>query len=757
MSLERPHIATRRYLRVLVNSLWRSCFDIVPSAGAGTWRGCGFQSRSFSRTCPRLASFFTRNLNGRGSPCRPWSGASRQTDILVAEYRCLHGLGPALDRTPLPHRPLAHRGRRCFSSAQGPGASGKDAPASSVGGSVAPMFWERLKHRTQMFLKGSNFNRKWKFDDLLALFSWIFVGNAFLILAGTTTFVSIVVWLANSLQFQEYFARALSTYIKGLVGANITFESAIVPRWREGVIRLRNVNVIRNRDVRKEEMMRELAVSSLMDDEVDSNFTMYEFNASEVDVTLSFWRALEGKGIVKNCAMKGVRGVVDRRTVDWSQFSWDPVSSLLSPSFRPYTISVFSADLPVFRQEWMLYDILAADSVVGMFDNCLFSIHKISDPMEAATARWLLPPNGPWRDLPTGADTADEDGSTILSSLHVPIDWKSSKISRLRVDGVPIDFFNHGAVGPFGWITSGTLDMDVKIQMPRVAARFTGGDDVVARVAAQLGAVRSSGIDKVAEVVSMRSYERTFAEELHRKQHAPTRPRPGTPVAAPDDSGQHEPAQVPGPTDGVGMMVDVRLNNLKANVPIATEHMSYLANAMIRPLVAYMNANRTSIPLRFTSFIPMGQLRGSWTIYDCQLIEEFSDGVGEALTKLVQDERERARRLKRVGLWSIRSMARGARTLYEHLKVIVKVVVAERRASNATQRGSAVTPEIRSRRFFSELSRVYLSESKCVPFRNRKVYSRGQSPLQSGAGYLSGKLPNTTSSRSPHTNYIVFA
>lgn len=62
--------------------------------------------------------------------------------------------------------------------------------------------WERLKLRVQTFLKGNNSNRKWKFDDLLALFSWIFVGNAFLILAGTTTFVSVVLWLANSLQFQ---------------------------------------------------------------------------------------------------------------------------------------------------------------------------------------------------------------------------------------------------------------------------------------------------------------------------------------------------------------------------------------------------------------------------------------------------------------------------------------------------------------------------------------------------------------------------
>ena len=73
----------------------------------------------------------------------------------------------------------------------------------SASQSLAPStLWARIVLRLRTFLKGANFNRKWKFDDILALFSWIFVGNAFLILAGTTTFFSVVLWLANSLQFQ---------------------------------------------------------------------------------------------------------------------------------------------------------------------------------------------------------------------------------------------------------------------------------------------------------------------------------------------------------------------------------------------------------------------------------------------------------------------------------------------------------------------------------------------------------------------------
>jgi mitochondrial distribution and morphology protein 31 len=48
-----------------------------------------------------------------------------------------------------------------------------------------------------------------------------------------------------------------------------------------------------------------------------------------VDVTLSLWRWLEGRGILEECLMKGVRGVVDRRHIkfdpDWTPARRDPL------------------------------------------------------------------------------------------------------------------------------------------------------------------------------------------------------------------------------------------------------------------------------------------------------------------------------------------------------------------------------------------------------------------------------------------------
>ena len=44
--------------------------------------------------------------------------------------------------------------------------------------------------------------------------------------------------------------------------------------------------------------------------------------------------------------------------------------------FRPYTASIFRADIQCFRKQWLFYDFLSAENVVGQFDNCLFSLHR---------------------------------------------------------------------------------------------------------------------------------------------------------------------------------------------------------------------------------------------------------------------------------------------------------------------------------------------------------------------------------------------
>ena len=113
------------------------------------------------------------------------------------------------------------------------------------------------------------------------------------------------------------------------------FESAIVPRWGASTICFSNVYVSRrpqNNDPTNPKpgsgsspAERSIAapspvafLSASLSPETyftppaadNDNYTMFDVNIEEVEVTLSFMRWLDGKGLVKDAKVKGVRGVV---------------------------------------------------------------------------------------------------------------------------------------------------------------------------------------------------------------------------------------------------------------------------------------------------------------------------------------------------------------------------------------------------------------------------------------------------------------
>ena len=169
----------------------------------------------------------------------------------------------------------------------------------------------------------------------------------------STTFFSVVFAVANSLRLQGisthssrhdpllrkyivYVARAISDYLTSETGVTIIFESAIVPKWKDSRISFKNVYLIRRPTVgasRIDESNRVIHATALgydvsnhpanhtIDDEDDSGdkhhnsdedtkWSMFDLNVDSIDVTLSLWRWLDGKGLVKDAVIKGVRGVL---------------------------------------------------------------------------------------------------------------------------------------------------------------------------------------------------------------------------------------------------------------------------------------------------------------------------------------------------------------------------------------------------------------------------------------------------------------
>ena len=140
---------------------------------------------------------------------------------------------------------------------------------------------------------------------------------------------------------------------------------------------------------------------------------MFDVNLEEVEVTLSFMRWLDGKGLVKDAKVKGVRGVIGRSPLQLStstDFSdrrsvwWDMSKPLVPADYRhptrtgdfeldsfhvedalvtvyqpagqkPYNLSIFNAAIGPLRKRWLFYDVLNAEGITGQMDNCLFSLH----------------------------------------------------------------------------------------------------------------------------------------------------------------------------------------------------------------------------------------------------------------------------------------------------------------------------------------------------------------------------------------------
>lgn len=131
----------------------------------------------------------------------------------------------------------------------------------------------------------------------------------------------------------EYVARALSDYLTAETGSKIIFESAIVPKWKDSRISFKNVYVVRRPTIARDrpqsgvqataigydiinhplvhgngEEEEELRLPNLSEE--DTNYTQFDLTIDSIDVTLSLWRWLDGKGLVKDAAVKGVRGIL---------------------------------------------------------------------------------------------------------------------------------------------------------------------------------------------------------------------------------------------------------------------------------------------------------------------------------------------------------------------------------------------------------------------------------------------------------------
>ncbi|GAM23918.1 hypothetical protein SAMD00019534_070930 [Acytostelium subglobosum LB1] len=271
-------------------------------------------------------------------------------------------------------------------------------------------------------------------DHMFAIFSWLLFGTGSLIILGTTTLVSLILWIVNTFEFSEWAAKRIGKYLTTNTGINITFEGAR-GEWKTGYIRLENVTVSRK-------------------PRSDEHLSSIQLSIKQIDIKLSILWMLEGKGIIQECLVSGVRGIIDRRTegvyvgtnMIYPRKKKSPgdfvfnrldVKDLLitfhkpDTTHRPMLISIFSLESSRFRKQWLLYDIFCSKNIVGKFDGSLFT--------------YTVPQ----------LQTMDPE---TLSKFEQ---------RELKIDGMDIEHLSKNATGPLGWIKDGTFDIQLNLLLPK--------------------------------------------------------------------------------------------------------------------------------------------------------------------------------------------------------------------------------------------------------------------------------------------------
>lgn len=454
-------------------------------------------------------------------------------------------------------------------------------------------------------------------DDMSAFVSVFLWTHLTMILLWTTGFFSLIILLLNTVMAQDYLATKFGEIITNNNSSNmlIVFENAILPDLKSGKIVFQNVFVSkRPRDKKENKVIKasqleaarraEYALQSqqkiylpvIFDPKFkEGNYTQYDLTIKELEVSLSFKKWFQGRGLIEEMSISGIRGVVDRTNVQWKEgddprnylnvkkpgdfeinnFKMNDVLFTLYPpdGLRPFKVSIYTCELEKLRQQWFFFDFLNANFISGKYDGSLFTVNK----------------------------RYNSSGKRVTS-------W--------RVDNLNIDNLNGGVEGPFSWITSGKVDMmgDIKINnkyKDRADKNwlFSNGDN--------------------QEPFKPRHF---WKKALYQwQQHL---------------NEEHE-------SQELELNYYLKLHNVHAEVPIINENLNIWNSALIRPIVSYINNNNTYIQISCDVVKPVSDFDGSWTIYDSTLQDDLNEKVFDALQEFVVDEERRSLRLKKIGFWSL--------------------------------------------------------------------------------------------------------
>lgn len=122
------------------------------------------------------------------------------------------------------------------------------------------------------------------------------------------------------------------------------------------------------------------------------------------------------------------------------------------------------------------------------------------------------------------------------------------------------------------------------------------------------------------------------------------------------------------PLPTVVIDMDVRFKDIKAAVPLFTNQLSYKNHAFVRPIVAFMNANRTLIPIHARIVMDLSEFDGSMDLAQTGLMPIMYDKVYQALAAHVMSQNANLERYRNVSFWTLQLFADTSLQLIRHLR-----------------------------------------------------------------------------------------
>jgi distribution and morphology protein 31 len=208
--------------------------------------------------------------------------------------------------------------------------------------------------------------------------------------------------------------------------------------------------------------------------------------------------------------------------------------------------------------------------------------------------------------------------------------------------------------GPISWITSGKVDAVLDIKFPR----DPHGD---LPFNALLGEIADAISTSIKDNMNEKDASNTDLKRIPGQREL-ARP----PLSVPEDElSDYERRKTGSGEEEEGLKVvidmDLRFRDLKAAVPIFTTDLSYVNNAFIRPIVAFMkyvshspdsgpvfltndlthSANRTLVPIHCRMVKNLSDFDGSWTVCRLHLLRSMINRSDKHCPQMWESECQR--------------------------------------------------------------------------------------------------------------------